>query len=237
MFLAVWLARSARELTAADGTPAPRGPLHPRGPSRPLTLAVVLLSFLVLVGSEQTARLSYSGWEDECDEWTLLLRRFGDTRPEDRGKAFLCHARSTVDGVPPMFPDTLPDQYVLAYGRLLCTADGKELVFLCPDVVARDEPELLRSESEERADIARYVAEENARCRDPWPRLRARRQGTAAYFLFEGGGYGVYDPEDDTSGEGEDVFDAAIDDGFVAAGGSTVAVMTYGENEPMCLTV
>ncbi|MGW5259582.1 hypothetical protein ACWEQG_01325 [Microbispora sp. NPDC004025] len=87
-----------------------------------------------------------------------------------------------------------------------------------------------------RADADRHVAEENARCRDPWPRLRARRQGTAAYFLFEGGGYAVYDPED-TSAEGEGVFDAAIDDGFVAAGGGTVAVMTYGENQPMCLTV
>ncbi|GAB3141130.1 hypothetical protein [Microbispora hainanensis] len=84
-------------------------------------------------------------------------------------------------------------------------------------------------------DTEDYVAEANARCRDPWPRVRARRQGTAAYFLFEGGGYVVYDP--DGTGEGEDVVGAAIEDGFVAAAGSSAAVMTYGENEPMCLTV
>ncbi|MEU8273406.1 hypothetical protein ACFYOK_03880 [Microbispora bryophytorum] len=77
-------------------------------------------------------------------------------------------------------------------------------------------------------------AEANARCRDPWPRLRARRQGTAAYFLFEGGGYGVYDPDDTT--EGEDPY-AAMGDGFLGAAGSSAVVMTYGENEPMCLTV
>ncbi|MEN3536617.1 hypothetical protein AAH991_15995 [Microbispora sp. ZYX-F-249] len=115
-------------------------------------------------------------------------------------------------------------------------AGRNALVFLCPEAAASGEPDLLRPESDVRADADRYVAEENARCRDPWPRLRARRQGTAAYFLFEGGGYGVYDP-DDTTEEGAGAFDAAVDDGFVAAAGSSVAVMTYGENEPMCLTV
>lgn len=96
-------------------------------------------------------------------------------------------------------------------------------------------PRTANGQAAEREDYEDYVAAANARCRDPWPRVRARRQGTAAYFLFGGGGYGVYDP-DDTS-EGEDVFGAAIEDGFVAAGGGAAAVMTYGENEPMCLTV
>ncbi|WP_432931621.1 hypothetical protein ACQPZZ_12115 [Microbispora sp. CA-135349] len=162
VFLAVWLARSARELTGPRGTPPEPAPLRPSGP---VLLAAVLLPFLVLVGPEETARPAYDG--------------------------------SWYDAGP---------------------------------------PEASRSEDGARADHESHVAEANARCRDPWPRLRARRQGTAAYFLFEGGGYGVYDP-DDTTEEGEGAFDAAVDDGFVAAAGSSVAVVTYGENEPMCLTV
>ncbi|MEU7884795.1 hypothetical protein AB0B54_04785 [Microbispora bryophytorum] len=95
-------------------------------------------------------------------------------------------------------------------------------------------PRTANGQAAETEDYEDYVAEANARCRDPWPRLRARRQGTAAYFLFEGGGYGVYDP-DDTS-EGEDPY-AAMGDGFLGAAGSSAVVMTYGENEPICLTV
>ncbi|TQS29976.1 hypothetical protein [Microbispora sp. KK1-11] len=160
VFLAVWLARSARELTGPRGTPPEPAPLRPSGP---VLLAAVLLPFLVLVGPEETARPAYSG--------------------------------SWYDAGP---------------------------------------PEATRPEDGARADHESYVAEANARCRDPWPRLRARRQGTAAYFLFEGGGYGVYDPEDTT--QGEDPY-ASVDDGFLGAAGSSAVVMTYGENEPMCLTV
>ncbi|MGI5160047.1 hypothetical protein [Microbispora sp. CA-102843] len=160
VFLAVWLARSARELTGPRGTPPEPAPLRPPGP---ILLAAVLLPFLVLVGPEETARPAYS------DSWY-------DPGP----------------------------------------------------------PEASRSEDGARADHESYVAEANARCRDPWPRVRARRQGTAAYFLFEGGGYGVYDPDDTTEG-GDPYADA--DDGFLGAAGGSAVVMTHGENEPMCLTV
>ncbi|MBB2745605.1 UNVERIFIED_ORG: hypothetical protein FHR35_005468 [Microbispora rosea subsp. rosea] len=161
VFLAVWLARSARELTGPRGTPPEPAPLRPSGP---ILLAAVLLPFLALVGPEETARPAYNG--------------------------------SWYDAGP---------------------------------------PEATRSDDGARADHeSDVVAEANARCRDPWPRLRARRQGTAAYFLFEGGGYGVYDPDDTT--EGEDPY-ASVDDGFLGAAGSSAVVMTYGENEPMCLTV
>ncbi|MFC7592706.1 hypothetical protein ACFQYP_60085 [Nonomuraea antimicrobica] len=74
------------------------------------------------------------------------------------------------------------------------------------------------------------------RLRRPWPKLRARRQGTTAYQLFEGGGYHVYDDRDDTEGPAADML-RAIDDGFIDAAGSSAAITTYGENEPMCLTV
>jgi hypothetical protein len=55
-------------------------------------------------------------------------------------------------------------------------------------------------------------------------------------MLFEGGGYSVFDDRDDTAGDGGDAYDAAGDT-FVGAAGSVVSVWTYGENEPMCLTV
>ncbi|XVQ88371.1 hypothetical protein ACQP2K_13405 [Microbispora siamensis] len=161
VFLAVWLARSARELTGPRGTPPERTPLRLPGP---ILLSGVLLPFLVLVGPEETGPPAYIG--------------------------------SWYDAGPPE----------------------------------------ARSEDGARADHESLVAEANARCRDPWPRVRARRQGTAAYFLFEGGGYYVYDPGDTTE-ESEDPFEAAVDEGFLGAAGSSAVVMTYGENEPMCLTV
>ncbi|MGW5259583.1 hypothetical protein ACWEQG_01330 [Microbispora sp. NPDC004025] len=166
VMLAVWLARSAHELAAPRSVPRPARPF--RLP-RPIPAAAVILPLLVLVRPETAPRFTFTGWGEECYEWTASYRRYGDTRPEDREKAFLCHARSTMDGLPPMFPDTLPDQYVLAYGRRLCAAaDGAQqhalleeagserassgagrnaLVFLCPTAVAADEPESLRSES------------------------------------------------------------------------------------------
>ncbi|MEU6408506.1 hypothetical protein [Microbispora sp. NPDC046933] len=173
VFLAVWLARSARELAGPRGTSPERTPLRPPGPPRPVVLAAVLLPFLVLVGPEQTVHHTYGdGWYGAWEP--------GPPRPE----APLSEAPLSEKGA--------------------------------------------------RADTGSDVAEANARCRDPWPRLRARRQGTAAYFLFEGGGYYVHDPGDTT--EGEDPY-AAVDDGFLGAAGSSAVVMTYGENEPMCLTV
>ena len=98
---------------------------------------------------------------------------------------------------------------------------------------AREQAEQERER--EREQVA-WEAEMNARCADPWPKLRARRQGTAAYLLFEGGGYAVFDDRDDTEGAGGDSF-KAIDDGFIDAAGSSAAITTYGENAPMCVTV
>ncbi|MEV0595796.1 hypothetical protein [Nonomuraea cavernae] len=156
-----------------------------------------------------------------------------------------------------MFPEDLPDQRLLAYGEEQCampglkerqalvrraggSADaadlGDALEFLCPGVVAQQRADQAREQAEQEREWAARKAEMNARCADPWPKLRARRQGTAAYSLFEGGGYAVFDDRDSTEGAGGDIF-KAIDDGFIDAAGSSAAITTYGENESMCLTV
>ncbi|WP_181871123.1 hypothetical protein [Sphaerisporangium album] len=266
VFFVVWFARSARELT--DFGARVVHVRHRR--SRLLAVAsaaAVTLPLLAVIESETTPRLVYSGWGDDCHDWTLDGRRFGDTRPQDRERAFLCHARDAWSTTSPMFPDDLPDQRVLAYGRLLCAVSGRDgqqgpqaperreavladagvprsawgadsdvLVYLCPEVIRARAPHALNSEADARADHARFMAEENARCADPWPGTRARRQGTAAYFLFEGGGYGVYDPDDTSEETSEDASDKGQDDGFVHGAGGSVSVTTYGEG-PMCLTV
>ncbi len=113
---------------------------------------------------------------------------------------------------------------------------GDALEPLCPEVVARQRED----EARDRVALARgqtaWMAGRNARCADPWPGLRAARQGTAAYSLFEGGGYYVHDDRDTTEEAGGDVL-KAVGDGLVHAAGSSAAIVTYGENGPMCLTV
>ncbi|MDA0633637.1 hypothetical protein OUY22_09425 [Nonomuraea sp. MCN248] len=150
---------------------------------------------------------------------------FGDLKPAERDAAFLCRARSGDGGVPPMFPDNLSDQEVLAYGRALCHAkdrdeqeailtragserpaggaDPWDLVYVCPEIVGATHPDLLRSTKQSEAANDAYVAEQNARCRDPWPRTKGVVQATATYFLFVDGdaGYLVHDPADEAAGE------------------------------------
>ncbi|MFG1873918.1 hypothetical protein ACGFIV_03665 [Sphaerisporangium sp. NPDC049003] len=206
------------------------------------------------LGDEESARLGFTGADEGCRE---RIRSSTDTRQEDRRRAFLCVARDDTERGTPIFPKDLADQRVLVYGEELCavpgvkerqalllraggSADAAELggalEFLCPGIVARQRAEQARKQAERERETAAWKAEMNARCANPWPKLRARRQGTAAYRLFEGGGYGVHDARDSAEGAGGDIF-AAIEDGFIDAAGSSVAITTYGENEPMCLTV
>ncbi|MGJ6967114.1 hypothetical protein ACSDR0_34885 [Streptosporangium sp. G11] len=171
VFNTVWLARSAHELAESRTPVASRGG-RPPAPPRAVLATAVLLPLFVVIQPEQTPRLAYGGWAEECPG--------------------------------------------------------------CSGAIAAREPGPSRSGAEARPAVPQYVAETNARCADPWPGLRARRQGTAAYLLSEGGGYHVYDFDDDSE---DGAFEVAVDDGFVGAVGSSAAVMTYGENEPMCLTV
>ncbi|AWS44474.1 hypothetical protein [Streptosporangium sp. 'caverna'] len=256
---ALWLVRTAHELAGPADMPAAETATRPvtgRGPRLPAVAALVLP--LVVVGAEGDARFSFTGADEGCRD---QIRSYADTRPEDRQQAFLCLARDGAHTGTSMFPEDLPDRRILAYGKELCAVPGVEgqqalleraggsadvaelgdaLEFLCPGVVARQRADRAREQAEqeregEREQVA-WEAEMNARCADPWPRLRARRQGTAAYLLFEGGGYTVFDDRDDTEGAGGDIFEA-IDDGFIDAAGSSAAITTYGENAPMCVTV
>ncbi|MEU8385717.1 hypothetical protein, partial [Streptosporangium sp. NPDC048865] len=238
---------------AAGTAPRPATGREPRS-----LVAAALALPLVMVGAEEGARFGFTAMDEGCRERILS---YADTRPQDRRRTFLCLARDDTPTGTPMFPENLPEQRVLAYGERLCAVPGAEeqgallrraggsatttelgdaLEFLCPAVVARQRADQAREQAHEEAErereLAEWTAGMNARCADPWPRTRAGRQGTAAYLLFEGGGYLVHDDRDGVEGPAGDVF-KAIDDGFVDAAGSSAAITTYGENAPMCLTV
>ncbi|MFI9552146.1 hypothetical protein [Nonomuraea endophytica] len=248
----VWLARTAHELARPAAVPPATGRT-----SR-VSVALALALPLVVVGTEESARFSFTAARETCPSYAA-------TRPEDRQRAFLCLARSEENAVrEPMFPKDQPDQRILAHGADLCAlpkakdraarlqlaggaAEPHDLAaaleFLCPGVVLRQKAdEVLEQTEEHRRDHLREaewqaeMAKMNARCSDPWPKVRARRQGTAAYRLFEGGGYYIFDDRDETEGPGGDFF-KAVDDGFIDAVGSSAAIMTFGENGPMCLTL
>ncbi|MEV4746342.1 hypothetical protein AB0K21_08215 [Streptosporangium sp. NPDC049248] len=253
----VWIAATARELPV-EGRPADLPPARRRVP-RVAVAAVAVLPIIALVHPEQTPHLTYTGWSMDCYD----RPSFGDLKPAERDAAFLCRARSTDGGVPPMFPDSLSDQGVLAYGRALCRtkdrdeqeailtragsarpawgADPWDLVYVCPEVVGATHPELLRSTAETEAANTAYIAEENARCRDPWPRTKGVVQATAKYFLFADGdhGYLVHDPGDEAVGEAaERAIDKLYDDRtLIGVAGSAVLVGHVEDVVDLCLTV
>ncbi|MBB5783405.1 hypothetical protein [Nonomuraea jabiensis] len=260
--IVVWAARTAHEL-AAPG-PCGAAPGNMRTPRLIAAAVVVLVLPMAVVGAERDARLTYTAADASCRD---RLRPASGLGSEERRRSFLCLARGETFAADTMFPEDLADQRILAYGAQLCalpgdlerhalhkraggTADTIELAaaleYLCPGIVARQNSEAARREAERDRQEAAWKAEANARCADPWPRVRARRQGTAAYMLFEGGGYAVFDDRDDSAGDpgdlyGDDgkaanIFDA-IEDGFIDAAGSSAAIVTYEENSPMCLTV
>lgn len=253
----VWIAATAREL-AAEGRPADLPPARRRA-IRVAVAAVALLPVITMIHPEQTPHLTYTGWSADCYD----RPSFGDLKPAEREAVFLCRARSTDDGVSPIFPDSLSDQQVLAYGRALCRAKDREeqkailtragsarpawgadpwdLVYVCPEIVGATHPELLRSTAETEAANAAYIAEENAKCRDPWPRTKGVVQATAKYFLFADGdhGYFVHDPDDETADdEAERAVDDLYDDNaLVGVAGSTALVGHVEDVIDLCLTV
>jgi hypothetical protein len=107
----VWLAATARELPTED-RPADLPPAR-RRVIRVAMAAVVVLPIIAMIPPERAAHLTYTGWSMDCYD----RPSFGDLKPAERDAAFLCRARSAEAGVAPMFPDSLADQEVLAYGR------------------------------------------------------------------------------------------------------------------------
>ncbi|MGN9785414.1 hypothetical protein ACTMTF_28600 [Nonomuraea sp. ZG12] len=253
----VWIAATARELPAGDRL----ADLEParRRMVRVAVAAVAVLPIITQIHPEQTAHLTYTGWSMGCYD----RPSFGDLKPAERDAAFLCRARSTDGGVPPMFPDSLADQEVLAYGRALCRtkdrdeqeailtragsarpasgADPWDLVYVCPEIVSATHPELLRSTRETEAANTAYIAEQNAKCRDPWPRTKGVVQATANYFLFADGdaGYLVHDPGDEAAGKAaERAMDRVYDDSArIGVAGSAVLIGHLDDVIDLCLTV
>ncbi|MBB3733173.1 hypothetical protein [Nonomuraea dietziae] len=253
----VWIAATARELPA-EGRPADLPPVR-RRVIRVAVAAVAVLPVIALIHPEQTPHLTYTGWSMDCYD----RPRFGDLEPAEHDAAFLCRARSTEGGVPPMFPDSLSDQAILAYGRALCRtkdrdeqeailtragsarpaggADPWDLVYVCPEIVGATHPELLRSSTETETAYTAHIAEENAKCRDPWPRTKAVAQATAKYFLFADGdhGYLVHDPGDEAADlAAEQAMDKVYDDNaLIGVAGSAVLIGHVEDVSDLCLTV
>ncbi|MBN6055081.1 hypothetical protein JYK22_24305, partial [Nonomuraea sp. RK-328] len=253
----VWIAATAREVPA-DHHPADLPPAR-RRVIRVGVAAVVVLPIIAVIHPEPTPHLTYTGRSPDCYD----RPSFGDLKPAKRDAAFLCRARSRDGGVPPMFPDSLPDQAILAYGRALCRAkdrdeqkeiltragsarpawgaDPWDLVYVCPEIVGATYPELLRSTTETEAANTAYVAEKNAQCRDPWPRTKGVVQATANYFLFADGdhGYLVHDPQDEAADEAaEQATDELYDDSaLIGVAGSAVLVGHVEDVADLCLTV
>ncbi len=250
----VWIAATARELPA-EGGPADLPPER-RRVIRVAVAAVAVLPIIALIHPEWTPHLTYTSGSMDCYD----RPSFGDLKPAERDAAFLCRARSTEGGVPPMFPDNLSDQEILAYGRALCRtkdrdeqeailtragsarpawgADQWDLVYVCPEIVGATHPELLRSTAEAEAANAAYFAEENAKCRDPWPRTKGVVQATAKYFLFADGdpGYLVHDPEDEAAAE--QAMDKVYDDStLIGVAGGAVLIGHVEDIADLCLTV
>ncbi|MDF5753568.1 hypothetical protein [Spongiactinospora sp. TRM90649] len=255
----VWIAATARELPTRSESRQAELSAGRRRVIRVAAAAVVMVPIIAAIPPHETPRLTYTGWSMDCYDRPA----FGDLKPAERDGAFLCRARSRESGVPPMFPDTLPDQAVLAYGRELCRAKDREeqealltragseraawgadswdLVYVCPEIIGRTDPSLLRSTAQAKAAESAFLAEKNAACRDPWPRTKGVVQATANYFLFADGdpGYLVHDPKDETNEEGtEEAMDQIYeDDSLIGGSGSSMLVGHVEDVIDLCLTV
>ncbi|RBQ14923.1 hypothetical protein DP939_37675 [Spongiactinospora rosea] len=247
----VWMAATAREMPIENRLADP-SPARQRV-ARVGVVAVVVVPVIALIQPEQSPRVAYTGWSGNCYDRPA----FGDLKPAERDATFLCLARSTSDGVPPMFPDELSDEAILAYARTLCRAkdreerqailmragstralsgvDSSDLVYVCPEIIGATQPELLYSTKEANEAGAAYLAEENAKCRDPWPRTKGVVQATAVYYLFPDGdpGYSVHDPDDEAPVR-EEEYDGST---LTRLSRSSVLVGHIEDIIDLCLTV
>ncbi|WP_433352730.1 hypothetical protein ACQP25_05905 [Microtetraspora malaysiensis] len=198
--------------------------------------------------------------EPGCDQWTVIHLSYGDTAPADRERAFICQARDAGGYAARLV--RLPDRELLAYGRALCGVVGRPsteprvrklldqagaydwsyalmsaLVFLCPDAVARERPELVWSEAEVQRREEMYQAKMTSHCTDPARRLRAVRQGTTALFVGEGGGYVIEDGDLEGDEEASRALGKAYDGILWELTAHRAAVSTAVENDHVCLTV
>ncbi|MEU4513346.1 hypothetical protein AB0G05_27930 [Nonomuraea wenchangensis] len=249
----VWMAATARELPPENSVPdLPPARLRV---IRVAVATVAVLPIIAMIHPEQAAHLTYTGWSTDCYD----RPSFGDLKPAKRDAVFLCVARGMDGGGPPMFPESMSDQAILAYGRALCRAKDRDeqeailtragsarpswgvnpwdLVYVCLEIIGATHPELLRSTEETQAADDAYIAEENAKCRDPWPRTKGVVQATATYFLFVDGdpGYLVHDPGDEAAEEEADELYGG--DGLVTVDRSSALIGHIEDVSDLCLTV
>ncbi|SNS46929.1 hypothetical protein SAMN05216276_101017 [Streptosporangium subroseum] len=234
-----------------------------RATRRVLVVTAVIAALVIAAVTDQRQDTRFTGRAvdaEECYDWTVVHRAYGDTAPKDRELAFLCMARDATGYVGRLI--RLPDRELLTYGRALCGvahlpstdpmtrklldqagADDwshslmSVLVFLCPDAVGRTWPELVLSEAEGVQREKDYQTKQTSYCTDPRARPRARRQATTALFVSEGGGYGITDAGVE-AGEGVTAgLETAFDNGVVGAYDDSATIRTEVENSSVCLTV
>ncbi|WP_089205343.1 hypothetical protein [Streptosporangium subroseum] len=246
VFQLVWLARTAHELNRPGTAPDPEPLRSPRW-----LLAPMVLAPLAVVAPEVKPHMTYTWLDADCSSIPL----FADTPPQDRRRVYLCLAGDgrlyekirfwSAGGRP------VADQQLLGKGWKSCaTGDRKvraeALVYLCPEVVARDQPDLLltaaqlkQREAKERALRRQEVADEAAQyvsgCLDPWPALRTSRQVTAVHLPTNWDGYHIFDGRA-ASLETLDAENIESDSPLVAHGGAA-RVGTTLEYGVACVTV
>ncbi|GAA4181146.1 hypothetical protein GCM10022252_05040 [Streptosporangium oxazolinicum] len=246
VFQLVWLARTAHELNRPGTAPDPEPLRSPRW-----LLALMVLAPLAVVAPEAKPHMTYTWLDADCSSIPL----FADTPPQDRRRVYLCLAGNgrlyerirfwSVGG------RTVTDQQLLGKGWKSCAAgDGKvraeALVYLCPEVVARDRPDLLltvaqlkQRDAKERARRRQEVVDEAAQyvsgCRDPWPALRTSRQVTVVHLPTDWDGYDIFDGRA-ASLEALHAENIESDSPLVAHGGAAMVGTTL-EYGATCVTV
>ncbi|MDP9847711.1 hypothetical protein [Streptosporangium lutulentum] len=246
VFQPVWLARTAHELNRPGTAPDP-GPLR----SPRWLLAPMVLAPMAVIAPEAKPHMTYSWLDADCSSIPL----FADTPPQDRRRVYLCLAgdgrlyeniRFWSRGGSPV-----TDQQLLGRGWKSCAAgDGKvraeALVYLCPEVVARDQPDLLltaaqlkQRDAKERARRRQAVVDEAAQyvsgCRDPWPALRTSRQATAVHLPTDWDGYHIFNGRQASL---DALYDENLEsDSPLVAHGGAAMVSTTLEYGATCVTV
>ncbi|MER5421887.1 hypothetical protein [Streptosporangium roseum] len=246
VFQLVWLARTAHELNRPSTAPDPEPLRSPRW-----LLALMVLAPMAVIAPEAKPHMTYTWLDADCSS----IPRFADTPPQDRRRVYLC-----LSGNGRLYEDIrfwsaggrpVADQQLLGKGWKSCAADdgrvrAEALVYLCPEVVARDHPDLLltaaqlkQRDAKERARRRQEVADEAAQyvsgCRDPWPALRTSRQVTAVHLPTDWDGYHVFDGRA-ASLEALYAENIESDSPLVAHGGAAM-VSTTLEYGATCVTV
>ncbi|MET9344861.1 hypothetical protein [Nonomuraea sp. NPDC003804] len=239
----VWLARTAHELNRER-----RRKTALRVPTAVAAVAAVLP--LMVVGPEGRPHLVYT-WQsgDLMDCWASSAPpRVADIPAHERDRAYMCSVNKPSDL-------RVSDQELLGKGWAACArfAAGEPvkarpalLALLCPEVIGRKYPDLLLSSAQirrqqaekeniERKRREREARKEDAMCRDPWPALRTRFQATASYYDWDGMPYGIDDPEADTEGHSEKIWNAESV-GTLAASGPLALVFTPSQDWATCVT-